>query len=54
MSIGYRNRRKTIKRLRKDYQSEETDMLKFWAVEHNDQWSGVAARLALKDRGVTV
>lgn len=54
MSIGYRNRRKAIKRLRKEYKNESTDNLKLWAVPWNDRWSRIGSILALKDRGVTV
>ena len=51
MSIAYRNRRKAIKRLRKEYLTEKLDIVKSYAVPHNDSWCGVAARLALRDRG---
>jgi len=30
----------------------ELEQLKFLASEYNDRWCGVAARLALRDRGV--
>jgi len=52
MSTGYQNRKKTIKRLRKEYQTENLDMVKFYANPINDTWCGMAARLALKDRGI--
>jgi hypothetical protein len=52
MSIGYRNRRKAIRDLRKEYKDCATDILKFYAVDHNDRWSGKAAVLALRDRGI--
>lgn len=51
MSVGYRNRRKAIKKLRKEYQTGNLDLVKSYAVPHNDSWCGVAARLALRDRG---
>ena len=51
MSIGYRNRKKAIKGLRKEYREAATDILKFYAVEHNDRWSGLAALLVLRERG---
>ena len=51
MSTGYRNRKKAIKRLRKEYREAATDILKFYAVEHNDRWSGLAALLVLRERG---
>ena len=54
MSRGYINRKKAIRDLRKAYVSETNDTLKFYAVEYNDRWSGVAARLALIDRGVSI
>ena len=50
MSIAYRNRKKAIKRLRKEYLTENLDIVKSYAVPHNDSWCGVAARLALRDR----
>jgi hypothetical protein len=53
MSIGYRNRKKAIRDLRKQYANEPNDLLRFWAVEHNDRWSGMAAVLVLRDRGYT-
>jgi len=52
MSYAYRCRKKIIKRLRKEYQTENLDIVKSYAVPHNDSWCGVAARLALRDRGV--
>ena len=52
MSIAYRNRKKAIKRLRKAYQTENIDIVRSYAVPHNDSWCGVAARLALRDRGL--
>ena len=54
MSIGYRNRKKEIKRMRKEFQSENIDVLKYYAAEFNDRWCGLAAKLALGDRGIRI
>ena len=54
MSIGFKNRRKTIRDLRKEYRNETDDTLKFYAVEYNDRWSGMAAVLVLRGRGIKV
>lgn len=51
MSASYKHRRKAIKKLRKEYQTANLDLVKSYAVPHNDSWCGVAARLALLDRG---
>jgi hypothetical protein len=51
MSIGYRNRKKAIRSLRKEYRECATAILQFYAVEHNDRWSGMAAILVLRERG---
>ena len=42
--------KKTIKRLRKEYLTEDIALVKSYAVPHNDSWCGVAARLAVRDR----
>ena len=54
MSIGYKNRKKAIRDLRKVYAIETDDTLKFYAAEYNDRWCGVAARLVLHDRRVSI
>jgi len=50
MSISYKNRRKTIRRLRKEFQTANPDLLRHYAATYNDRWEGLAARLALRDR----
>ncbi len=54
MSRSYKNRKKAIRNLCNEYKDESDDTLKFYAVEHNDRWSGVAAVLVLRTRGIRV
>ena len=53
MSRGYKNRRKAIRDLRREYQKEDPEMLRFFASEYNDRWCGFAAKLALRDRDLS-
>ena len=52
MSYAYRSRKKAIKKLRKAGQIEkDISIVQAFALPANKSWVGVAARLALKDRG---
>ena len=53
MSRAFINRRKTIRKLRKEFKEESVEALRYYAVPHNDRWSRIAAILALKDRGMS-
>lgn len=53
MSVGYRNRKKAIRRLRKEFRETAVELLKHYAAQYNDRWEGLAARLALRDRGIS-
>ncbi len=50
MSRAFINRRKAIRKMRYGELAEESvDMLRHYAVPHNDRWSRIAAVLALED-----
>jgi len=54
MSRAYKNRKKAIRRIRKEMKEEPTELLKWYASEYNDRWAGLAAKLVLKERRVYV